>query len=82
MTEMVLSLYIIPHEKHKHTNFDKTYSLAVLFQDDIFGLNYERIKISIDERNIESLKLFKSTGFIRVSTENELINFVYRKGEY
>lgn len=50
-------------------------------QNDIFGLNYERIEISIDERNIASLELFKNAGFIRVSKENELINFVYRKGE-
>lgn len=50
-------------------------------QNDIFGLNYERIEISIDERNTASLKLFENAGFIRVSKENELINFVYRKGE-
>lgn len=50
-------------------------------QNDIFGLNYERIEISIDERNTASLKLFENAGFIRESKENELINFVYRKGE-
>lgn len=50
-------------------------------QNDIIGLNYERSEISIDERNTASLKLFENAGFIRVSKENELINFVYRKGE-
>ncbi len=50
-------------------------------QNDIFGLNYERIGISIDERNAASLKLFENAGFIRVSKEDELINFVYHKGE-
>ena len=50
-------------------------------QNDIFGLDYERIEISIDERNTASLKVFENTGFIRVSKEDELINFVYCKEE-
>ena len=48
-------------------------------QNDIFGLNYRRIEISIDERNIASIKLFKNAGFSFVSTEDELMNFVYEK---
>ena len=46
-------------------------------QDDIFGLNYNRIEISIDERNTASIKLFESAGFSVVSREDELLNFVY-----
>lgn len=48
-------------------------------QNDVFGLNYERIEVSIDERNAASLRLFERAGFIRVSKEDELINFVYRR---
>lgn len=46
-------------------------------QDDIFGLNYDRIEISIDEANTASLRLFEGAGFSFVSKEDELLNFVY-----
>ena len=46
-------------------------------QNDFFGLNYERIQISIDEGNTASLRLFQNAGFVCTSKENELISFVY-----
>ena len=48
-------------------------------QNDIFKLNYKKIEISIDERNIASITLFENTGFSFVSKEDELINYVYQK---
>ena len=48
-------------------------------QNDIFGLNYDRIEISIDESNIASLKLFENAGFTFVSKEAELLNYVYER---
>ena len=48
-------------------------------QNDIFKLNYKRIEISIDKRNIASIKLFENAGFAFVSEEDELMNFVYEK---
>ena len=48
-------------------------------QNDIFGLNYDRIEISIDESNISSLKLFENAGFTFVSKEAELLNYVYER---
>jgi len=48
-------------------------------QKDRFGLDYEKIEISIDETNIASINLFEEAGFIRVSKEDELINFVYQR---
>ncbi|MBQ8002272.1 MAG: GNAT family N-acetyltransferase, partial [Clostridia bacterium] len=48
-------------------------------QNDIFGLDYERIEISIDERNTASLKLFENVGFIPVSKDGELINYFYER---
>ena len=48
-------------------------------QKDIFKLNYKKIEISIDERNIASITLFENAGFSFVSKEDELMNFVYQK---
>lgn len=48
-------------------------------QNGINGLAYERIEISVDERNVASLKLFEKAGFIRMSKEDELINCVYQR---
>ena len=49
-------------------------------QSDVFGLRYERIEISIDERNTASLRLFENEGFIRTSKDDELINLAYQRG--
>lgn len=46
-------------------------------QNDIFGLRYERIEISIDERNSASIKLFINAGFSFFSREDELLNYIY-----
>ena len=48
-------------------------------QNDVFELHYERIEISIDERNAASLRLFENAGFIRTSKDDELINFAYQR---
>jgi len=48
-------------------------------QNDVFELDFERIEISIDERNTASLKLFENAGFVRISKEDELLNYVYQR---
>ena len=48
-------------------------------QNDVFGLHYDSVEVSVDEKNYASLALFKSAGFVKVSQEDELVNFVYRK---
>lgn len=48
-------------------------------QNDVFGLDFDRIEVSIDEENTASLRLFQNAGFLPTSKEDELINFVYRK---
>ena len=48
---------------------------------DVFGLGYKRIEVSIDEANIASIRLFEKGGFAFVSQEDELKNYVWRKGE-
>ena len=54
-------------------------SIVQDIQDDIFNLGYKSIEISIDEKNIASLRLFEKAGFAFISKEDELLNFVYKK---
>ena len=50
-------------------------------QNDIFGLEYDRIKVTIDENNSASLRLFTGAGFVRSSKDGGLISFVYQRTE-
>ena len=50
-------------------------------QNDVFGLGYERIEVSIDEGNAASLRLFENAGFVATTKDDELINFVYQLKE-
>ena len=48
-------------------------------KDDIFNLSFKKIKVSVDENNIPSLRLFEKAGFKFVSQEDELKNYEYLK---
>ena len=48
-------------------------------QTDAFGLGFERIEVSIDQTNIASIRLFEKAGFVFVSQEEELKNYVWQK---
>ena len=43
------------------------------------GLDFDKIQVSIDDKNIASLKLFESVGFIYVNKDEELLEYEYRK---
>lgn len=47
-------------------------------QNDIFKLGYDKIEVSIDEKNIPSLRLFEKAGFVFVSKEDELKNYIFK----
>ena len=44
------------------------------------GINYKKIKVSIDEENIASLKLFKNVGFVCTGKDEELFEYEYTNG--
>lgn len=44
-----------------------------------FELDFDKIQVSIDEKNIASLKLFERVGFICVNKDEELLEYEYRK---
>jgi len=48
-------------------------------QSGVLPLSFERIEISIDKRNIASIKLFENMGFEFISHDDELLNYIYIK---
>ena len=50
-------------------------------QKDAFGLGYKIIEVSIDEINLASIRLFEKAGFVFVSQDDELRNYVWKKGK-
>lgn len=47
-------------------------------QNDIIKLGYDKIEVSIDEKNIPSIRLFEKAGFVFVSKEDELKNYIFK----
>ncbi len=45
-----------------------------------FELDFDKIQVSIDEKNTASIKLFESAGFICVNKDEELLEYEYIKG--
>ena len=48
-------------------------------QAGMIELDFTMIQVSIDEKNIASLKLFESVGFVCVGKDEELLEYVYSK---
>ena len=43
------------------------------------GLDFDTIQVSIDEKNVASIKLFESIGFVCVGKDEELLEYAYIK---
>ena len=43
------------------------------------GLNFNKIEVSIDEKNTASLKLFENVGFVCIGKNEELFEYEYSK---
>ena len=71
----VLSVAILVFYEYQRQGFGTR--IVKDIQNGVFGIEYDNIEISIDERNAASLKLFENAGFIRVSQDGELINMVF-----
>ncbi len=57
------------------------YGMEILtdIKKDVFDLGYKSIAVSIDQTNIASIRLFEKAGFVFVSQEEELKNYVWQK---
>lgn len=45
-----------------------------------FALDFTKIQVSVDEKNIYSLKLFEKAGFVCVAKNDELLKYEYING--
>ncbi len=75
--ETVLYMVILVFPEFQRTGLGK--KIVNDIQNDVFGLGFDRIEISIDETNFSSLGLFENAGFTFVSKEDGLINYAYEK---
>ena len=72
---LFMSIVIFP----EYQRADRGTRILTDIQTDAFGLGFERIEVSIDQTNIASIRLFEKAGFVFVSQEDELKNYVWQK---
>lgn len=48
-------------------------------QNGKLGIDFDKIQVSIDEKNIASIKLFENAGFVCIAKDEELLDYVYIK---
>ncbi len=48
-------------------------------QNGKLGINFNKIQVSIDEKNVASIRLFEKAGFVCVSKDEELLEYMYIK---
>lgn len=48
-------------------------------QDGKLGIDFDKIQVSIDEKNIASIRLFENAGFVCIAKDEELLEYVYIK---
>ena len=46
-------------------------------QNGKLGIDFDKIQVSIDEKNIASIKLFENAGFVCIAKDEELLDYVY-----
>ncbi len=48
-------------------------------QNGKLGIDFDKIQVSIDEKNIASIKLFENAGFLCVAKDEELLDYMFIK---
>ena len=70
---LYMSIVVIPEYQKQGIGTAVLYDI----QNGILPLKYTHIKVSIEKSNTASLKLFTKMGFIRISENEELLNYSY-----
>lgn len=70
---LYMDIVVIPQYQHKGL----ATAIVTDIQSGVLQIDFEHIEISIDESNVASRKLFEKMGFVVVSKEDELVNYIY-----
>lgn len=71
---LYLSIVVFPEFQNK----GKASKIVEDIKNNIFGLEYCKIEVAINDDNIASLKLFEKQGFLFDSKDGGLITYVYK----
>ena len=74
----VLYMSVVVFPEHQKQGIATTILKDI--QEGKLELDFDKIQVSIDEKNTASLKLFESVGFICVNKDEELLEYECSKG--
>lgn len=72
---LYMSIVVFPEFQNK----GKGSEIVEDIKRNIFGLDYSKIEVGINDDNFASLKLFEKQGFVFKSKDGGLINYIYEK---
>ena len=77
LTDRVLYMSVVVFPKYQKQGIATTILKEI--QAGKFELDFTKVQVSIDEKNIASLKLFENAGFVCVGKDEELLEYEYIK---
>lgn len=78
LVDRVLYMSVVVFPEHQKQGIATTMLKDI--QAGKFELDFDKIQVSIDEKNTASIKLFESAGFVCVGKNTELLEYEYSKG--
>ena len=78
LVDRVLYMSVVVFPEHQKQGIATTILKDI--QAGKLKLDFDKIQVSIDEKNTASLKLFESVGFICVNKDKELLEYEYIQG--
>lgn len=78
LVDCVLYMSVVVFPEHQKQGIATTILKDI--QAGKFELDFDKIQVSIDEKNTASIKLFESAEFVCVGKNTELLEYEYSKG--
>ena len=78
LVDRVLYMSVVVFPEHQKQGIATTILKDI--QAGKFELDFDKIQVSIDEKNTASIKLFESAEFVCVGKNTELLEYEYSKG--
>lgn len=77
LADHILYMSVIVFPEHQKQGIATTILKDI--QAEKLGLDFNKIQVSVDEKNIASIKLFESVGFVCIGKDKELLEYEYSK---